>query len=144
METGGRVVIYDFEQVLPGGEGGQVVGIDFPIGRAPKIGSTIKRDGVRLRRIPSRTTQPQVIDYAHVDWALPRRELQVKNHLGRVVKKGVDPATGIDHNPITRHYKQVDGMGGKGLGRPVQRNRNDIRETFARDEVKQRGLIYDR
>lgn len=88
--------------------------------------------------------QVSIPDYECVDFALPARELEIRNAWGKVIKKGVDPKTGIDHNPITARYKHVDNSLGPGLGRPVQRNRQDIRETFANDAVKKRGLVYER
>ena len=42
-------MIYVFQDV----ESGETLDLDFPLGKAPKIGKVIKRDGRRLRRIAS-------------------------------------------------------------------------------------------
>lgn len=128
------MTLYDFQDV----KSGKRRGFDFPFGKAPKIGTRIRRAGRSYQRVPSLATRVQCIDYACVDYALPKRQREVRNAYGKVVRKGVD-ASGVDRNPITARYKRVDKS-----GRPVMETRNDINETFANDSVKARDLIYDR
>ena len=48
-------MIYEFRT-----EAGERVELDYPIGRAPKIGSWVTRGGRRLRRVPSVGAAPYV------------------------------------------------------------------------------------
>lgn len=126
-------MIYEFEDSK-----GNIVGLDFPIGTAPKIGEKVRRKGKVLRRVPS-IPRAQVIDYQMVDYSLPRREIEQRSASGKVVRPGVDPKTGKDHHPLTSRYKRVDKM-----GRPVFRSIHEIREAYANDHVKRKDIVYAR
>lgn len=126
-------MLYDFED-----RRGKREGFDFPIGKAPKIGSKIRRQGRTWKRVPS-FQRVQVMDYRCVDYGLPRRDFEIRDDKGRVVKRGVDPKTGIDHHPLTRTYSRVDNM-----GRPVFRTQREIATAYSHEHVKQQDIVYGR
>lgn len=126
-------MIYEFEDSK-----GNVVGIEYPIGKAPKIGQKIRRKGKVLRRVPS-VPRAQIVDYQMTDFSLPRRELEQRSASGKVVRPGVDPKTGKDNHPLTSRYKRVDKM-----GRPVFRSVHEIRDAYSHEHVKRRDIVYAR
>ena len=126
-------MIYDFEDSR-----GNVAGFEFPMGKAPKIGATIRRQGRKWKRIPS-AQRVQVLEYGCVDYGLPRRDIEIKDANGRVLQPGVDPKTGVDNHPLTRTYKQVDNM-----GRPIFRNKQEVASAYAHEHVKRRDIVYGR
>lgn len=126
-------MIYDFQDAK-----GNVTGFEFPVGKAPKIGSKIRRKGTTWTRIPS-IQRVQVLEYACVDYSLPRRDIEIRNAEGKVVRPGVDPKTGKDNHPLTRTYDRVDNM-----GRPIFRNKQEIANAYAHEHVKKQDIVYGR
>jgi hypothetical protein len=104
-------VLYEFERV----GGGEYATFDFPIGRAPKIGATIRRNGRRYVRIPS---SPQV----------PSTNYHTKySFMSRSLPKDPGNKRGM--------YPRVDKQ-----GRPLFASKREVSEVVARSEG---GLIYD-
>lgn len=68
-------MIYDFEDTKTG----ELIGINYPMGKAPGIGRTIKNGGRVLRRVPS---APRVQDNTKefVSTSLPRWYPGAKRH----------------------------------------------------------------
>ena len=60
-------MLYDFKT-----DDGQTVKLDFAVGSAPTIGTTVVIDGVSYRRVPASATLPSVVQYPeHGSSSLP-------------------------------------------------------------------------
>jgi hypothetical protein len=68
-------MIYLFEN-----EAGEVVELDFPIGKAPKIGDSFKHSGQKLTRIPVAPEAKVAPNAKFVSHSLPRWWPHAKDH----------------------------------------------------------------
>lgn len=77
-----------------------------------------------------------VSDYRVIDGALPPRKLRYVDPQGRVRTEGIDPASGVDTNPLTKLYPRVNKN-----GKPVFLSKRERDNVMRSDAAKQAGFI---
>jgi hypothetical protein len=58
------MVLYQFQDI----ETGEELDLDFPMERAPEIGSLVRYKGRRLKRLVSRMSQPKVMENRFINY----------------------------------------------------------------------------
>ena len=98
------MTVYDFKDV----ETGEVVGVEFPMGKAPRIGARVRRGGRELRRIPSRPPgKPPVADYRFIAWSQNPDECKGVEH--RVKVGGLEFAAFTSRREVERFESANEG-----------------------------------